>query len=87
MDRPLRPKVFETESTEPNAEKLYKHWKMTRENYIEENLTPVTPGTDEATRTAAEAATASNNNKKTFLLHDAKPCAIRVFRWTSWIVE
>ena len=45
MDRLLRPKVFEAESTELNAEKLYKHWKMTLDNYIESTIAPVTPGT------------------------------------------
>ena len=70
MDRLLRPKVFETESTDSNAEKLYKHWKMTLENYIETTIPVVTPGTpsDEASMATASAAVEANNRKKRFAL-------------------
>ena len=57
MDRLLRPKVFETEITDPNAEKLFKHWKTTFENYIAATITTPTPAnTDDATAVAAAAA-------------------------------
>lgn len=35
MDRLLRPERFDTDSTDPNAQKLYRHWKMTFLNYLE----------------------------------------------------
>lgn len=38
MDKLLRPKVFETDSNDPNAEKLYRHWKMTFANYLETSI-------------------------------------------------
>lgn len=38
MDKLLRPKVFETDPNDPNAEKLYKHWKMTFANYLETSI-------------------------------------------------
>ena len=48
MDRLLRPKVFETETTSPNSEKLYRHWKTTFENYLETSIPPVDPAADDA---------------------------------------
>ena len=45
MDRLLRPKIFETEPTAANSEKLYRHWKITFENYLDANIQAVTPGT------------------------------------------
>lgn len=59
MDRLLRPERFETEPTAPNAEKLYKHWKMTFMNYLEATTPAATTG-DEATN-----ATALTARKKT----------------------
>ena len=65
MDRLLRPKVMEIETTVPNAEKQYRHWKTTFENYLEETtpVTPATPG-DDASITAAATATAANERKR-----------------------
>ena len=62
MDKLLRPRVFDTETTEPNSEKLYKHWKETFQNYLEQTIPdPTHETTDDApTRQAAIAAT----NKK-----------------------
>ena len=70
MDRLLRPKVFETETSDPGAEKLYKHWKMTFQNYIEENVPETAPGTpgDEESIAAAATAEASRNRKMKFAL-------------------
>ena len=70
MDRILRPKVFETTTSDPCAEKLYKHWKMTFENYIEESVAAVAAGTtgDEDSMNAAATALASRNRKKRFAL-------------------
>ena len=70
MDRLLRPKVFETTTSDPCAEKLYRHWKMTFVNYIEESVPAVaaaTPG-DEASIAAAATAIASRNRKIHFAL-------------------
>ena len=66
MDRLLRPKIFETEPTASNAEKLYKHWKMTFQNYLENSLTQVTPGTpgDEASLATEQTQIANNERKK-----------------------
>ena len=38
MDRLLRPDRFETEPNAPNADKLYEHWKLTFQNYINTTL-------------------------------------------------
>ena len=35
----MRPERFETEPNAPNAEKLYKHWKLTFINYLETAIT------------------------------------------------
>ena len=44
MDRLLRPKVLEIETTTPNAEKLYRHWKITFENFLESSIPPAPEG-------------------------------------------
>ena len=65
MDRLLRPKVFETSTSDPNAEKLYKHWKMTFQNYIKETVTEVAPGVDgDDTSLARAAAETTTRNRK-----------------------
>ena len=61
MDRLLRPKVFETETTDPNAEKLFKHWKITFENYIAATIPTPTPAADP--NDAAAVATAETNTR------------------------
>ncbi|XP_066910469.1 uncharacterized protein [Clytia hemisphaerica] len=48
MDKLLRPKVFETDSNDPNAEKLYRHWKMTFANYIETSIPAIPEGAENA---------------------------------------
>ena len=66
MDRLLRPRILEIETTLPNAEKLYRHWKATFENYLDSSLTAVpdgTPGDDVSLATAATAR-AENDKKK-----------------------
>ena len=66
MDRLLRPKIFETEPSTVNAEKLYRHWKVTFENYLEANIAAIptaTPG-DAASEAAERTATAAANRKK-----------------------
>ena len=66
MDRLLRPKLFETEPSDPNAEKLYRHWKTTFENFLESNLTAVPQGRpdDAASMAAEQTAIAANERKK-----------------------
>ena len=63
MDKLLRPKVFETDSNDPNAEKLYKHWKMTFTNYLETSI----PDIPEDAPNAANQQ-ASVERKKLFAL-------------------
>lgn len=60
MDKLLRPKVFEIEPSAPNAQKLYKHWKVTFENYLEASIPAVTPSDNPI----ADQATAAANDKK-----------------------
>lgn len=48
MDKLLRPKVFETDSNDTNAEKLYRHWKMTFANYIETSIPAIPEGAENA---------------------------------------
>ena len=44
MDKILRPERFNTETTDPNSEKQYRHWKMTFQNYINMSITePAAP--------------------------------------------
>ena len=66
VDRLLRPKLFETEPSDPNAEKLYKHWKTTFENFLESCLPAVPAGTpgDEPSLAAERTAIAANERKK-----------------------
>ena len=66
MDRLLRPKVLEIEPTHPNAEKLYRDWKTTFENYLNSSLTAVADGTpgDDASLERARVARAENDQKK-----------------------
>ena len=56
MDRLLCPKQFQTEPSDANAAKLYKHWKTTLENYLDCTITrpAATPEDPDATA-AAEA--------------------------------
>ena len=72
MDRLLRPKTLETASTAPNAEKLYKHWKTTFENYLESCIPAVPPGTDgdDASLETARAANEANDKKKLHALQN-----------------
>jgi len=55
MDRLLRPKVFQTEASDPNAEKLYRHWKMTFQNYLETSI-PAVAANDENAEEVEEAS-------------------------------
>ena len=66
MDRLLRPKTLETEPTDSNAEKIFKHWKLTFENYLESTITAVPAGTpgDDVSLAAEQTAIAANNRKK-----------------------
>ena len=73
MDRLLRPKVFETEITAPNAEKLFKHWKVTFENYMSATITPAAPAASDDADEVARATTAAANvarNKKHALINN-----------------
>ena len=66
MDRLLRPERFDTESTVPNAEKLYRHWKMTFQNYLESSIrTPAAanPEDENAVQAAATAAATAERKK------------------------
>lgn len=65
MDKLLKPRVFETEASDTSAEKLYRHWKTTFQNYLETSIQPPVPGSDAAATAAAEAAT---ERKKMFAL-------------------
>ena len=66
MDRLLRPKILEIETTLPNAEKLYRHWKTTFENFLSNSLPAVADGTvgDAISLAAAATARAENECKK-----------------------
>ena len=73
MDRLLRPKVLEIETTTPNAEKLYRHWKITFENYLENSITPVPPvveGDANSVTAAATATTNAENQKRHALINN-----------------
>ena len=73
MDRLLRPKTFETETTDPNSEKLYKHWKVTFENYVEEFIpapAPATSGDATSIATHAAAVTSVARKKKLALINN-----------------
>ena len=60
MDRLLRPERFTTEPSDPDAEKRYRHWKMTFGNFLATSLPPV------PTDATAETVRASNEQKKLF---------------------
>ena len=66
MDRLLRPKTLETEPTDSNAEKIFKHWKLTFENYLDSTITAVPAGTpgDADSLAAEQTAITANNRKK-----------------------
>ena len=66
MDRLLRPKILETEPSAVNSEKLYRHWKITFENYLEANIAAVPAGTPgyEPSLAAERTARAEANRKK-----------------------
>ena len=64
MDRLLRPKVLEIDTSTPNAEKQYKHWKVTFENFLENSIPPVTPGTQGDDNSIAEAAAAATTAER-----------------------
>ena len=67
MDRLLRPRTFETESSDPNATKIYKHWKSTLEHYIKTVVKPVVATEDVAATAAAQEA--AKENKKHGLIN------------------
>lgn len=65
LRRLLTPKILDTESAAPNAEMVYKHWKMTFMNCLQSNVfsTVSTTTTDNNNTTSDEStasATASN---------------------------
>ena len=64
MDKLLRPERLETEPTTSNSEKLYRHWKMTFQNYLEscEPALP-TPAADADPQEAAAATQVATNNR------------------------
>ena len=64
MDRLLRPKILEIETTLPNAEKLYRHWKTTFENFLSNSLPAVEDGTEGDAISLAAAATARVENER-----------------------
>ena len=70
MDRILRPKTFETETTDPCAEKLFKHWKITFENFVSTSIPEPAPAdpTDAAAVARVATETASAHRKKLFAL-------------------
>ena len=59
MDKLLKPERFQTEPTDPNAEKLYKHWKLTFNNYLE--TVGTTPESTPAGRTRSKLFALINN--------------------------
>ena len=56
MERLLCPKTFQTEPSDSNAAKLYKHWKATLENYLDNTIPPPTVTADDPAATARAAA-------------------------------
>ena len=65
MDKLLRPERFDTEASVANAEKLYRHWKLTFQNFVKMTLpAPATPDPNDANAVAAAAVTSNNNNQK-----------------------
>ncbi len=71
MNRALRPERFNTETNDPHAEQLYKHWKKTLSSYLETALaTPTTTGEPSAAPDAATiAATAAQQKLYTLINH------------------
>lgn len=66
MDRLLRPERFDTESTVPNAEKLYRHWKMTFQNYLAATIqdpADADPNDEAAVQRVEAARTLASTNK------------------------
>ena len=57
MDRILRPKTFETETTDPCAEKLFKHWKITFENFVSTSIPEPAPADPTDAAAVARVAT------------------------------
>ena len=73
MDRLLRPKTLETEPSTPNCEKLYKHWKVTFQNYLEENIVEppaATPGNATSEAAYLNALTSNARKKKLALINN-----------------
>ena len=62
MDRLLRPERFTTEPNEPEAEKRYRHWKATLQNYLATTLTAPADGD--------QAALVTHNQRKLYALHN-----------------
>ena len=59
MDRLLHPNRFETEPNAPTAEKLYRHWKITLMNYLEQADANTVTHTPAAIVSAEQAAAVS----------------------------
>lgn len=70
MDRLLRPERLSIEPTEPNAEKQYRHWKMTFRNYLTITLPEVrdAPAGDVAAIANVESTRQANELKKLYAL-------------------
>ena len=66
VDRALRPQIFEIEPSHPNAEKKYRHWKTTLQNYLTTLPAPVHAAG--ATPDAIAQATLAHNQKKFYAL-------------------
>ena len=68
MDKLLRPERLETEPTTPNSEKLYRHWKMTFQNYLESYEpalpTPAAYANPEEAAAATQVATNNRDQKR-----------------------
>ena len=65
VDRALRPQIFEIETSHPNAEKKYRHWKTTLENYLSTILTEPAETDNEDANTRASL---THDRKKFFSL-------------------
>ena len=66
MDKLLRPERFTTEATVPNAESLYRHWKTTFQNYVEDAISApaATPDPNDANAVQAAATAAAAAERK-----------------------
>ena len=60
MDCLLCPNRFETEQNAPTAEKLYRHWKITLMNYLEQADANTVTHTPAAVVSAEQAAAAAS---------------------------